>query len=84
MSEFDYKYEYYLKKGGQLDKSRFYKEYVQRKRSITQMLNSESCNDTFEIYYRDLNETTQQDLLKFYGITDPKNLNWDCVPLVTL
>ena len=31
----------------------------------------------FEIYFNDLKEDVQKDLMDFVGITDPKEMNWD-------
>lgn len=37
----------------------------------------------FELYFDDLNTRARNELLQFCGITDPKELNWDTVPIVT-
>lgn len=31
---------------------------------------------TFKIYYHDLNEKAQKELLEFVGETDPSEMNW--------
>ena len=31
----------------------------------------------FEIYFSDLNEKAQKELLEFVGESDPKEMNWD-------
>ena len=41
-------------------------------------------NEGFEIYYSDLNDESQRELLEFFGIKDPKEMNWDVVPLATI
>lgn len=33
--------------------------------------------NTFEIYFSDLNEKTQNELLEFVGASDPAEMNWD-------
>ena len=33
--------------------------------------------DNFNIYFRDLNEETQQRLMEAIGIQDPREMNWD-------
>lgn len=40
----------------------------------------------FEIYFSDLNDKAQAELLAILGIDDPKEMNWDMdiVPLATL
>lgn len=40
---------------------------------------------TFEIFFNDLNEKAQKNLLEFIGETDPKdaNLDMDIVPLAS-
>ena len=40
---------------------------------------------TFEIYFNDLNEKAQKDLLEFVGAEDAKEMNWDLniVPIAT-
>lgn len=38
---------------------------------------------TFEIFFSDLNENAQKELLEFVGEDDPKEMNWD-VDLVPL
>ena len=32
---------------------------------------------TFEIYFSDLNKDAQERLLKFVGVSDPSEMNWD-------
>lgn len=41
---------------------------------------------TVEIYFSDLNEKAQKELLEAVGATDPKERNWDCdtLPLAIL
>ena len=45
----------------------------------------ESNLKTFEIYFNDLNEKTQKNLLVFVGAEEPKEMNWDLniVPIAT-
>lgn len=31
----------------------------------------------FEIYFSDLNEKAQKEVLEFVGVSDPKEMNWD-------
>ena len=38
----------------------------------------------FEIYFNDLSETCQQDLLEKYGIKNPKEMNWDVFPVTVI
>jgi len=38
----------------------------------------------FEIWFDELNEDTQKYLLNFYGIEDPKEMNWDVIPVTTV
>ena len=38
----------------------------------------------FEIYFNDLKEETQQQLLEAMGIKDPAEANWDVFPITTL
>lgn len=40
----------------------------------------------FNIYFSDLNETAQKQLLDFYGFTDPSEGNWDSdiIPICVL
>ena len=40
--------------------------------------------NTFEIYFNDLSETCQQDLLEKYGIKSPKEMNWDVFPVTVI
>lgn len=37
--------------------------------------------ETFEIYFSDLKEEAQKELLKAIGVTDPKQMNWDVFPI---
>lgn len=37
-----------------------------------------------EIYFSDLSEEKQQELLQHFGIEDPKEMNWDVLPVVTI
>ena len=38
----------------------------------------------FEIYFDDLKEEIQQQLLEATGIKDPADANWDVFPIATL
>lgn len=38
----------------------------------------------FEIYFSDLNEEAQKDLLDKAGIKDPEDANWDIFPIATI
>ena len=40
--------------------------------------------EEFEIYYTDLVEEAQQELLNAFGITDPKEMDWDTTPIATI
>lgn len=40
--------------------------------------------NVFEIYFNDLSETCQQDLLEKYGIKSPKEMNWDVFPVTVI
>lgn len=40
--------------------------------------------EEFTIMYEDLNENVQKELLEFYGIASPAEMNWDIVPLCIL
>ncbi len=37
-----------------------------------------------EIYFDDLKEEAQRALLEAYGISDPKEMNWDVFPIDTI
>ena len=41
---------------------------------------------SFEIYFSDLNEQAQQDLLELVGVESPADMNWDLdiIPLATV
>lgn len=39
---------------------------------------------TIEIFFSDLIEQTQKDVLQAAGINDPKEANWDVLPLATV
>lgn len=38
----------------------------------------------FEIYFNDLKEEAQQQLLETAGIKDPADANWDVLPIATI
>lgn len=40
--------------------------------------------NVFEIYFNDLSETCQQDLLEKYGIKNPEEMNWDIFPVTII
>ncbi len=40
--------------------------------------------EEFTIMYGDLKKNVQKELLKFYGIASPQEMNWDIVPLCIL
>ena len=37
----------------------------------------------YEIYFSDLNEETQKELLELMKIKDPKEMNWDVFPITS-
>lgn len=37
----------------------------------------------FEIYFEDLKEDTQKQLLEYMGVNSPEQLNWDSFPIIT-
>lgn len=37
-----------------------------------------------KIYFEDLKPEIQEELLKYYGIKEPKELNWDVFPMVVM
>lgn len=37
----------------------------------------------FEIYFEDLKEDAQKQLLEYMGINSPEQLNWDSFPIVS-
>ena len=39
---------------------------------------------TFELYFKDLTEQAQAELLKTIGIEDASELNWDIFPITTI
>ena len=38
----------------------------------------------FDIWFDELSEEKQKDLLDFYGIENPKEMNWDVFPVTTV
>ena len=38
----------------------------------------------YEIYFSDLSKESQKELLETAGLTDPKEANWDVIPLATV
>ena len=39
---------------------------------------------TFEIYFNDLNANAQERYLKFQGVSDASELNWETCPLALI
>ena len=39
---------------------------------------------TFELYFDDLTEQAQKTILKYAGIEDASDNNWDCFPITTI
>ena len=37
-----------------------------------------------EIYFNNLDTDTQEELLTLFGIDDPKEMNWDTVPITEI
>ena len=35
------------------------------------------CSEGLEIYFSDLNEKAQEEILDFVGVSSPKDMNWD-------
>lgn len=46
-------------------------------------MHDETC-EGFEIYFHDLKEKVQQELLDFYGIESPEDMNWDVFPVAII
>jgi len=44
----------------------------------------ETIDDKLEIFYQDLSPEMQQIVLVYYGIQEPRNMNFDCQPLFIL
>lgn len=40
--------------------------------------------DTVEVFYDDLNPEAQAELLKFYHVSKPQQMNWDVFPIFIL
>ena len=40
--------------------------------------------DSIEIYFDDLNENAQKEILTIFGIKDPEELNADIIPLAVI
>lgn len=41
-------------------------------------------NKEFELYFTDLTEEAQQELLEKAGVKSPEEMNWDVFPITTL
>jgi hypothetical protein len=41
-------------------------------------------NKTFELYFSDLNEKAQQEILEKAGVEKPEDMNWDVFPITTI
>lgn len=44
----------------------------------------EGVMESLKIYFSDLNEEAQKEVLEFYGVNSPEELNFEIVPLVEL
>ena len=40
--------------------------------------------EVLEIYFGDLNEETQEQVLKYFNIHEPEEMNWDVAPIAIL
>lgn len=38
----------------------------------------------FELYFTDLTEQAQKEILKKAGLQSPEDANWDCFPITTV
>lgn len=41
-------------------------------------------DNTFELYFSDLTEDAQQEILKRAGVKSPEDMNWDVFPITTI
>lgn len=41
-------------------------------------------NTTFELYFSDLTEEAQQEILEKAGVKKPEDMNWDVFPITTI
>ena len=41
-------------------------------------------NRTFELYFTDLTEEAQEELLRKAGVESPEDMNWDSFPITTI
>lgn len=41
-------------------------------------------DDLMEIYFSDLKEEKQKELLEYVGVSSPEEVNWDVFPVATL
>jgi len=48
------------------------------------MLGGSNMENTLEIYFRDFLPETQGAILETAGIQDPKDANWDLIPITIL
>lgn len=38
--------------------------------------------EEFRIYFYDLNKETQKELLEFFEVNKPEQMNWDTMPII--
>lgn len=43
-----------------------------------------NMNKTFELYFSDLNENAQQEILEKAGVKKPEDMNWDVFPITVI
>ena len=41
-------------------------------------------NEVLEIFFYDFNEETQEKILRYYGIHEPEEMNWDVERITTI
>lgn len=41
-------------------------------------------NKTFELYFTDLTEEAQKEILEKAGVESPEDMNWDSFPITTI
>ena len=51
---------------------------------VQQIVEYPAQDEVLEIYFQDLNEETQEQVLKYYGIHEPEEMNWDVTPIAIL
>ena len=74
----------FMKKKDDADADKDYKLKKADLKEPTELKETVKKNDYIEIYFEDLNADAQQEILEYFKIATPEDMNWDVEPLTII